>query len=184
MPTPRPFRDYDPTIGRYIQSDPYGLLAGPNTYAYALADPFSWVDSTGTGEVGGLIGGIAGGIGGFIGGGGVGAIGGTFIEPGGGTIAGGAIGALEGAGIGFGAGYAIGSSFEDFLYYMAQLGKQNKANEYTREARLQPDPCAWLREQYQKASNSADKRKIETAQKEFGCRNIQKHGKICPDGEG
>jgi RHS repeat-associated protein len=27
------FRDYDPTIGRYIESDPIGMFGGPNTFA-------------------------------------------------------------------------------------------------------------------------------------------------------
>jgi RHS repeat-associated protein len=33
------FRDYEASIGRYVQSDPIGYRAGPNTYAYALGDP-------------------------------------------------------------------------------------------------------------------------------------------------
>ena len=40
-------RDYEPATGRYIQSDPLGLSAGPSTYAYVGNDPLGFSDSLG-----------------------------------------------------------------------------------------------------------------------------------------
>jgi RHS repeat-associated protein len=40
-------RDYDPLIGRYVESDPIGLRGGLNTYVYAIADPLRHTDEIG-----------------------------------------------------------------------------------------------------------------------------------------
>lgn len=41
------FRDYDPAIGRYVQSDPIGLAGGLSTYLYANANPNRYADPEG-----------------------------------------------------------------------------------------------------------------------------------------
>jgi hypothetical protein len=40
-------RDYDPAVGRYVESDPIGLAGGVNTYAYVGSEPTGWIDPYG-----------------------------------------------------------------------------------------------------------------------------------------
>jgi RHS repeat-associated protein len=41
------FRDYDPSIGRYIKSDPIGLAGGLSTFAYSTSNPLVFADPLG-----------------------------------------------------------------------------------------------------------------------------------------
>jgi RHS repeat-associated protein len=42
------FRDYDPQVGRYVESDPIGLEGGLNTYSYVGSSPLTYRDPLGT----------------------------------------------------------------------------------------------------------------------------------------
>ncbi len=41
------WRSYDSGLGRYLQTDRWGLVDGPNTYAYARSNPANYIDPTG-----------------------------------------------------------------------------------------------------------------------------------------
>jgi len=70
-------RSYDAAIGRYIESDPLGLAAGVNTFAYVGGNPLILSDQLGLFSISGSVGGestpvkgVSGSYGGFITGGG------------------------------------------------------------------------------------------------------------------
>lgn len=48
------FRDYDPAVGRYVQSDPVGLAGGISTFAYAGSAPSILADPSGLNPAVGL----------------------------------------------------------------------------------------------------------------------------------
>ena len=64
------YRDYDPGTGRYIESDPIGLVGGLNTYVYVGGDPLHYTDPKGQEALlalgGGIVGAVWGGVNGWL----------------------------------------------------------------------------------------------------------------------
>jgi RHS repeat-associated protein len=44
-------RDYDPAIGRFVESDPVGIVSGINTFSYASSNSLSVFDPSGLSSV-------------------------------------------------------------------------------------------------------------------------------------
>lgn len=73
------FRTYDPNTGRYVESDPIGILGGLSTYGYSYQNPIRYFDPTGE-IVPAVLVAIA--LRGAIGRGAIGAVGGTAFSAG------------------------------------------------------------------------------------------------------
>jgi RHS repeat-associated protein len=150
-------RYYDPSVGRFISEDPIGFAGGDvNLYAYVQNDPVNFVDPNGLQSIS------------------INPLGPPMVLP------------SEPVTL----SPRQWEEMKSFLNYfnpmplvewsvdklisdpmeMAKGGRQRLDNEWSRDARLQPDPCAWLREQYDKAKDSTNRMKIKTAQKVLGCR--------------
>lgn len=171
------YRDYDPQIGRYVQSDPIGLEAGPNTYAYVGGNPLMLIDPYGLSALGDVSA-IAGA---WIGRG-AGAIAGEVVFPAGGGFVGGIIGGKAGS---YG-GRLAGEAINDLLFgepmQMSKGGKSQGRNWATESAKSEAqnsgqDPCDVLDEWLRQAKATGNVKRaldIIEAQKFMDCRNKDK----------
>jgi RHS repeat-associated protein len=110
------FRDYDPVIGRYVESDPIGLRGGLNSFAYVENSPLLLLDRRGLDAAGRAIGRAVGMWGGRVIGGAVGS-----VEPGGGT--------------------AVGAQAAEEFIQSGRLGEAVASLEHARD--LEPPPLVY-----------------------------------------
>jgi RHS repeat-associated protein len=143
-------RDYDPTLGRYVEADPIGLAGGGNVFGYVEGNPANLIDPMGLQATAyKLMGDV---------------IAGDLFKPDKSDLN------PEKWAI-YGGLTLCALAYDGYVLRMAKGGEQNKANEWSRAAQQEPDPCDWLKRQYNDPNtSSADRQKIKTAQKVLGCR--------------
>jgi RHS repeat-associated protein len=163
------YRDYDPTTGRYIQADPIGLDGDVNPYVYAGANPVNAVDPIGFQAAAASR-----------------AAWDVAVEEGLRHLGRSAVRPTRRIPL-YGQALLLGDvlgTCAAVVYYgainppvLAQTrgrgGTQNLENEWNRAARRERphDVCGYLQDAYRNPSTTAaDRQKIKTAQKVFGCR--------------
>lgn len=104
------FRQFDPSIGRYLQSDPIGLNGGMSSYGYGYGSPLMFIDPYGQDGICRAVFTIAGSVcGGFVGQ----QVGGIIVGAGGAVVGSsvGPEGTIGGGAVGYGAGSMVGGAF-------------------------------------------------------------------------
>lgn len=161
------YRDYDPQLGRYVQSDPIGLDGGINTYVYALGNPVKYADPTGQ-FVPLVIGGVcaAGGCEALLGLGAMGALWWQSQHP---VVGPGMTTTDAGDGLNEGPMAAAQGNVAD-TQIEQDYGKE--ASDCKLGGKKPEDKCKWLERNASRYSPA----RVKATQKAWGCRG-SRHGK-------